>query len=60
VATTDEYRWQNLREGAPVEPPVTERCAYYSFSLSAPLEQGRVAFEAHVCNRPVGTESGSR
>ena len=40
MATTEEYRWQNLRErlGVPADPAVTERCAFCSFELSAPLE----------------------
>jgi hypothetical protein len=50
----DEYRWQNLRErpGVAVEPAVTERCAFCSFSVSATLEKARQAFEEHECARP--------
>ncbi len=53
MAATDEYRWQNTRErlGFP-EPAVTERCAFCSFSVSAPLEQAREAFAEHLCDRP--------
>jgi hypothetical protein len=54
VATSDDYRWQNIRErvGLPLEAMVTSACAYCDFSVSAPLEQARQAFRAHHCNRP--------
>jgi hypothetical protein len=53
VAVTDEYRWQGWRDrvGLP-EPIVLERCGFCDFAVSAPLEEARGAFEAHVCNRP--------
>jgi hypothetical protein len=62
VATTDEYRWQNLRErlGVPLEPAVTERCAYCTFEIAASFEQAREAFAAHECDRPQPTSTKRR
>jgi hypothetical protein len=53
VATSDEYRWQGWRDrvGLPVEPALTERCAYCDFTVSAALEQARQAFAEHECPR---------
>jgi hypothetical protein len=36
-----------------------ERCAFCSFSLSAPLEQARQAFVAHECARPRPTRTSA-
>jgi hypothetical protein len=47
-----ERRWQGWREGMFAEARVTERCAYCSFTVSAPLEQARQSFAEHVCDRP--------
>ena len=43
MATTDEYRWQSLREhlGVSVELAVTERCADRSFTGRHPYRRGR-------------------
>jgi hypothetical protein len=63
----DEYRWQNLRErpGVAVEPAVTERCAFCSFSVSATLEKARQASRSTSApglrpKRPCGVAAGSR
>jgi hypothetical protein len=63
VSKIDERQWQGwgvpgngARYRGPFpafpEPPVTERCAYCSFTVSAPLEEAREAFQAHECGRP--------
>jgi hypothetical protein len=37
------------------EKSVVERCALCDFSVSAPLEEARQAFEGHECARPTRT-----
>jgi hypothetical protein len=42
------------------EPSVVERCCYCDFTVSAPLEEARQAFQAHVCARPRPTSTKRR
>jgi hypothetical protein len=49
-----EYRMprqlpQTTAQVRPVDPRVVERRTYCQFTVKAPLEQARAAFEQHVC-----------
>jgi hypothetical protein len=58
--TPDRHRWQGFGEGVFVDTRIVEKCSYCDFTVSAPFEQARQAFEQHVCGRPKVTVSKRR
>lgn len=52
-AVVARYRAGQLDEdGNYLGPPVTERCAYCPFVVTAPVGQARDAWAEHDCDRP--------